>query len=270
MSVNVASCHVQWLKLQDVFLKMGAASMKFIVCMLGLSLLYTLNDAHETERLSFYHSFVLWIVVFGLTAIQFLLIKEWLVSLKPLRKFYRPLNIGASILLTNALMTIELHFLKFTPLLPKQPDPIIDFYLFLLPSVSIWCFFLVLLDIPIKITETNRINGNVTSADPNDSRLKSILLENKILHIAASDHYLDIICENGRQVIRGKMNDAVYLLQDLDGQRVHRSHWVVKSAIVKAIRKGRDLKLILSTGEEVPVSRLKVSALKSWLRPTVD
>ena len=80
-------------------------------------------------------------------------------------------------------------------------------------------------------------------------------LRGDILALSARDHYVDLVTDKGRGAILMRFADAMNELGDLDGIRVHRSHWVAREAVVGTARRNGRLFVTLVSGEEVPVSR---------------
>ncbi len=80
-------------------------------------------------------------------------------------------------------------------------------------------------------------------------------LGKSLISIQAQDHYLNVKTQKGSHMVLLRMGDAVEELTQFDGMQVHRSWWVANDH-VKSVQKsqGKTL-LILSDGEEVPVSR---------------
>jgi len=64
------------------------------------------------------------------------------------------------------------------------------------------------------------------------------------------------------------LSAAISLLPQSTGRQVHRSWWVASEAVEGYKRDGRDIKLKLTNGLEVPVSRTHTKALRDagWLR----
>jgi len=92
-------------------------------------------------------------------------------------------------------------------------------------------------------------------------------LGTEILHLEAQQHYLKVSTALGSSVILYRLSDAVEELEDADGLRIHRSHWVRRSAVKKAERENGRLWLRLVTGLRVPVSRSYQLGVKDagWL-----
>lgn len=77
----------------------------------------------------------------------------------------------------------------------------------------------------------------------------------KIHSVCASDHYVHVNTDRGQSIVFMRFTDAIALLGDLDGVRVHRSYWVARDAAVAQRRSNGRLFLLLCNGAEVPVSR---------------
>lgn len=88
-----------------------------------------------------------------------------------------------------------------------------------------------------------------------------------ILALCAEDHYLRVIAEDRAQLILLPLSEAIDLMPSGSGARVHRSWWVARSAVIRHRRIGRDLRLEISSGIEVPISRAMVTPLRQagWL-----
>ena len=80
-------------------------------------------------------------------------------------------------------------------------------------------------------------------------------LGDNLLHLRMQDHYVEALTDKGSELVLMRFGDALKEVAELDGARVHRSHWVATHA-VRGVRrrKGRTI-LELNNGEEVPVSR---------------
>ncbi len=76
-----------------------------------------------------------------------------------------------------------------------------------------------------------------------------------VYHVTVDDHYLNISAENGEHRLLMRFSDALGELEELDGLRVHRSHWVSKCSVKKVVLNGPKMKLHLRNGSNVPVSK---------------
>lgn len=105
---------------------------------------------------------------------------------------------------------------------------------------------------------------------PPAARLLSRLspaLGTDVIALEMEDHYLRVHTRAGSDLILLRMRDAVAELEGVDGAQVHRSWWVSRAAIERIERDGRNVRLVLTGGLEVPVARNMVPVLKSagWL-----
>jgi LytTr DNA-binding domain len=88
--------------------------------------------------------------------------------------------------------------------------------------------------------------------------------------IVAEDHYLRLWLADGRSpLVLYRFGDAVRDLAGVDGVQVHRGAWVAASAVAGAVRDGRRWRLLLASGESVPVSEsfLPEVRARGWLKP---
>lgn len=76
-----------------------------------------------------------------------------------------------------------------------------------------------------------------------------------LIAIKAEDHYLKVTTASGESLIHYRLTDALNELPEGCGIRIHRSHWVAADAIAQVEPAGRNLRLRLVNGMEVPVSQ---------------
>ena len=80
--------------------------------------------------------------------------------------------------------------------------------------------------------------------------------------LQAEQHYIRVIGSAGESLIRYRMSDAVDEAElAFEGLRVHRSWWIAKDAAVAIKKHGRERRVVLPDGREVPVSRTYLGAL---------
>jgi len=77
----------------------------------------------------------------------------------------------------------------------------------------------------------------------------------RLLRCEVSGHHTLIVTEAGQETLRLRFCDAVSELEDVDGLRVHRSHWVARDAVRGHGNVNGRLFLTLADGARVPVSR---------------
>ncbi len=99
--------------------------------------------------------------------------------------------------------------------------------------------------------------NEVQPPDPQAIFLRRIPLDKRapLVRLEAQDHYLRVVTDVGDALILMRLQDAMHALAGAEGMQVHRSHWVATKAIAAHKREqGRDL-LVLSNGDEIPISR---------------
>lgn len=90
-----------------------------------------------------------------------------------------------------------------------------------------------------------------------------------LLCLKTEDHYLRVYTAAGDALILMSMSDAEASLGQAAGQRVHRSWWVARKAVISAIMTDNAVRLTLTNGLEVPVSRSRRQSLRDlgWFQP---
>lgn len=217
--------------------------LRLVIGLLGLVLMMTLSGAYGTRDWSAGHRLLLWTIVscliagqaIGLTALQ---------NRLSVRLDLPWSSRAVSLFLTVPLVAIELHFMKFTPLLPKDPDPFLPFLafvavpVFLVGGTALWFW-------PFPHARLATVDGGKSTF---------------VWLVHAHDHYLEIHSSFGKQFRRGAFKSYTAALSG--GIRVHRSWWVATTHIQRLERRGRDCSILLKDGTEVPVARGKVEVVK--------
>lgn len=90
-------------------------------------------------------------------------------------------------------------------------------------------------------------------------------LSGDVIWAEAQEHYVRITTGNEVRMVLCRFSDIVRELPDDRGMQVHRSHWVARSAIADAVKDGQNMKLVLLSGDSVPVSRSFKSAVENRL-----
>ena len=80
-------------------------------------------------------------------------------------------------------------------------------------------------------------------------------VEGELIAAEAQEHYVKLKATVQGGMALYRFGDAVRDLARYPGMQVHRSHWVADPAVAAVIGKRGSMKLELSTGEIVPVSR---------------
>lgn len=97
------------------------------------------------------------------------------------------------------------------------------------------------------VVDATRIPSFLDAIDPP--------LNGRISWVEAQEHYVKITTQNESRMVLHRFADAVRELPAATGMQVHRSHWVSFADIKALKREGQKLRLLLSTGDYVPVSR---------------
>lgn len=91
--------------------------------------------------------------------------------------------------------------------------------------------------------------------------------QTQILALGVEDHYVRVHGPDHSEMLLIRLGDAIREMDGVAGIQVHRSWWVAQTAIRTTKRDGRNLRLVLQNGMEVPVSRTSVAKLKQsgWI-----
>ncbi len=105
-------------------------------------------------------------------------------------------------------------------------------------------------------TKTQQPNANLPHF------LKNI--QGDLLYIKSEDHYLRIVTSTQRKLILYKLSDAIKQLEasKIEGAPIHRSYWVVKSAVKSHIKDGRKNLLKLSNQDQLPITATHLKTIK--------
>jgi hypothetical protein len=88
-----------------------------------------------------------------------------------------------------------------------------------------------------------------------------------VLCLQMEDHYVRVHTAGNSRLMLATLNQAMTALENADGLRVHRSWWVARKAVVRAVTEGRNLRLQLVNGLTAPVARSAVATVREagWL-----
>lgn len=92
-------------------------------------------------------------------------------------------------------------------------------------------------------------------------------LGSDLIALEMEDHYVRAHTALGSDLVLMRMRDAVGELGGIEGLQIHRSWWVARHAVSGVRRDGRNIRLVLDTGIEAPVSRGMLAPLKDagWI-----
>ncbi len=93
--------------------------------------------------------------------------------------------------------------------------------------------------------------------------------ESTVLAVEAEDHYVKVHTLGGSELIYYRFADAIADLAGCDGLQVHRSFWVRRSAISELQTRGRQGRLVLTNGLQIPVSQSNLGLLRQIKHPSL-
>ncbi|SIN60632.1 transcriptional regulator, LytTR family [Parasphingorhabdus marina DSM 22363] len=118
-------------------------------------------------------------------------------------------------------------------------------------------------------------SGAVTNDMPASSKMPRTRLLDRlpagfpesILALGVEDHYVRVHSADRSEMLLMRLSDAIAEMEGVTGAQTHRSWWVAEDAVKTIRRDGRNLRLVLQNGLEVPVSRTSVAKLKQlgWI-----
>ncbi|MBM1218560.1 LytTR family transcriptional regulator DNA-binding domain-containing protein [Ponticoccus sp. SC2-23] len=86
-----------------------------------------------------------------------------------------------------------------------------------------------------------------------------------IVSLSMNDHYVEVTTTEEQHLVLVRFSDALDELDELDGLRLHRSHWAARAHLRSLIKRGRQLRAVLSDGRELPVSNSYAGQLQDIL-----
>lgn len=87
-------------------------------------------------------------------------------------------------------------------------------------------------------------------------------------HMSMADHYVEVHTERGMALVLLRMSDAIAETGDIEGMRVHRSHWVAREAVVGLRRVDNRPMIETRSGALLPVSRSYLDSVRASLAKT--
>jgi LytTr DNA-binding domain len=88
-----------------------------------------------------------------------------------------------------------------------------------------------------------------------------------VLCLQMEDHYVRVHTVGGSRLVLTTLSQAIAAMGETDGFQVHRSWWVARRAVVRAVAEGRNWRLQLANGITAPVARSAVATVRTagWL-----
>ncbi|MCJ2180834.1 LytTR family DNA-binding domain-containing protein [Novosphingobium album (ex Hu et al. 2023)] len=83
-----------------------------------------------------------------------------------------------------------------------------------------------------------------------------------ILALQGEDHYVRVHGASDSELLLMRLRDAIAEMEGVPGEQVHRSWWVARIGIDRAVSAGRSWVIHLTSGQMAPVARESVTRLK--------
>jgi LytTr DNA-binding domain len=107
---------------------------------------------------------------------------------------------------------------------------------------------------PAEVAAPTTVTPAAPAGVPRFLRQVSPKLGRDLLAIAAEQHYVRVFTKLGSDLILYRFSDAVVELAGWPGIRIHRSYWVMRTAIDQVQPRGKSYSVTLTNGQVVPVS----------------
>ncbi|MEJ6392184.1 LytTR family DNA-binding domain-containing protein [Gymnodinialimonas sp. 2305UL16-5] len=83
-----------------------------------------------------------------------------------------------------------------------------------------------------------------------------------LVALSVEDHYVRVRTTQGEEMVLMRLGDAIRETEGAKGLKVHRSHWVALDQVTKARRRGDGALLSVTHGDDIPVSRAHMPAIR--------
>ena len=202
----------------------------------------------------------------------------------------------AAVMAATVPMTALIYFVQFMPNWPPVPpleEALISYsYVFVIGGGVTLLFNFIgskgpsAASVPAAGERPSETTSAPTDADapsaPSPELVPNPLLDalppelgSDIIALEMEDHYVRVHTALGSQLVLMRLRDAIAHMAahmpEVEGRQIHRSWWVARLAVEDVKREGRNIRLVLTSGNgtpiEAPVSRAQVSDLKTagWI-----
>ncbi|PST19349.1 DNA-binding protein [Rhizobium sp. JAB6] len=118
-----------------------------------------------------------------------------------------------------------------------------------------------------NLAETKTISASVPEIRPPTPQPPILLRlkpENRgtLVRLTVRDHYTEVVTTRGRELILLRFSDALMEIGNIEGIRLHRSHWVAVDQVAGLKRGNGKLFVVARDGTEMPVSRSYTDAVR--------
>lgn len=220
------------------------------------ALLAILGPFNTGEMLGLVPRFAYWVVVASTTySIGFLVNAAlWprVASRMPKPICLIVVGLATSLAITPMITLLNLISFGFWPALEQWPILLAQF---LAIALSITIIF-------------QTISGQVSNAPPAEPRVPDILARlpldkrGALVALSSEDHHTRIRTTRGEELVLLRLADAIREATPAQVLQVYRSHWVALDQVVAVRRTGARTLLQLRMGDDIPVSRAHIAAIK--------
>ena len=116
--------------------------------------------------------------------------------------------------------------------------------------------------------------GNTTMTEPADERSRCPFMARlapelgaDLVSLSMQDHYVEATTAMGRQLIHLRFGEALGEVAQLDGLRIHRSHWVARAHLRDVRREEGRSVAVLDDGRLLPVSAPYLAEARAMAPP---
>ena len=237
-----------------------------------LAVLLSFGKAFNSGVLDWPLRTVFWLVcAFAIIGQLALIWRRVLSRIMPETLAFRLLGCATASVLVAAAFSAELNLLKLTPLSPVAPASWLRQFHWLLPPIVVMGLAYALfgrfrrrqakpsfVELPAPLPQLalpappRLLAGSSPRADaPNWPKETPCWIH-------AQDHYLEL--GGVKRFVRARLRDAVRHYDG--GLQVHRSWWVRIDAVQRLERRGRDLWIVMTDGQHIPISRRNQASVR--------
>ena len=252
----------------------------------GATVLLALFDPSPSRGLSFTARLVFWLLHTGLGVALFVVLNRWIVRLGGERWLGNWGAIAAAGLIGAMFLAPAALLVEGLLQVPEDLDSpgeawlegrgwlgavVAEYLQIVLPATALWLAlnapWLLRLDFSGSSPGTRERGKPVSNTgdrteephaelptSPFLDRIPSAMGQD-LVALSSELQYLRVYTKKGKALILHSLREAVDLLEGIDGMQVHRSHWVANQHVRRLAREGRNVRLVMSNGLEIPVSR---------------
>jgi len=102
----------------------------------------------------------------------------------------------------------------------------------------------------------------IANGTNNDLRRLGLVNGHALIRLTMRDHYIEVFTNEGSNLVHMRFADALRVVAQLNGDQIHRSHWVNFDKIDSFVKDGAKIGFRMSDGAVVPIARSQKARLK--------